>query len=80
MNSLTIRPCALVITGPFSRFQPLAVATPCGANSAPATCPAPPSFPANYLATLNPWTGQVQAVATQGATYVPQGGLVFVAS
>jgi hypothetical protein len=56
----------------------MVVATPCGANSAPPTCPAP-GYPANYLATLNPWTGQVRAVTVAGATYVPQGGLAFVA-
>jgi hypothetical protein len=28
--------------------------TPCNANSAPATCPAPPKYPANYLGTLHP--------------------------
>jgi hypothetical protein len=69
-----------VVTGPFRPDQPLVVATPCGANSAPAVCPALPNFPANYLATLNPWTGQVTAVTIQGAPYVPQGGLVFVPS
>ena len=67
-----------VVTGPFRPDQPFVVATPCGANSAPAVCPALPNFPANYLATLNPWTGQVTAVTIQGAPYVPQGGLVFV--
>ncbi|MGB6771541.1 MAG: hypothetical protein WBF51_06000, partial [Candidatus Dormiibacterota bacterium] len=55
-----------VITGPFNSDQPLVAATPCGANSAPATCPAPPSYPANYLATMNPWTGQVTALKTAG--------------
>jgi hypothetical protein len=67
-----------VVTGPFRADAPLAVATPCGANSAPPTCPAPPSFTANYLASLNPWTGQVTAIDVDGAPYVPQGGLVFV--
>jgi hypothetical protein len=66
-----------VVTGPFHPGQPVVVATPCGSNSAPSVCPAPPNFPANYLATLNPWTGQVTAVTIQGAPYVPQGGLVF---
>jgi hypothetical protein len=65
------------INGPFVSGQPLAVATPCGANSAPATCPAP-GFPANYLATLNPLTGLVTAVQTVGAAYTPQGGLLFI--
>jgi hypothetical protein len=66
-----------VVTGPFSDGQPLVVATPCGANGAPSTCPAP-NFPANFLASLNPWTGQVSAVSISGAPYVPQGGLAFV--
>lgn len=65
----------VVVTGSFDGGEPLAVATPCGANSAPATCPA---SPANYLATLNPKTGDVTAVTVTGATFVPQGGLVFV--
>jgi hypothetical protein len=66
-----------VLTGPFSSGQPLVVATPCGANGAPSTCPAP-AFPANFLASLNPWTGQVSAVSIAGAPYVPQGDLAFV--
>ena len=66
-----------VVTGPFSTAFPTVVATPCGANSAPGTCPAP-HYPANYLATLNPWTGQVRAVTVNGSPYVPQGGLAFV--
>ena len=66
------------ITGPFKVDQPLVVATPCGANSAPAICPAPPAFPANFLVSLDPWTGVVNAVVIQGASYTPQGGLLFV--
>ena len=66
-----------VVTGPFSDGKPIVVATPCGANGAPSSCPAP-SFPANFLASLNPWTGQVSAVSIVGAPYVPQGGLAFV--
>jgi hypothetical protein len=65
------------ITGPFKVDQPLVAATPCGANSAPATCPGP-GYPANFLGTLNPWTGAVNAVVVHGATYSPQGGLLFV--
>ena len=34
------------VTGPFVVGGPVAVATPCGADDAPATCPAP-GFPAN---------------------------------
>jgi hypothetical protein len=66
------------VRGPFVPGLPLVVATPCGANSAPATCPAPPAYPANYLATLDPWTGQVTPVTVAGAAYTPQGGLLFV--
>lgn len=66
------------VTGPFTAGQPMVVATPCGTNSAPATCPMPPAFPANFLASLNPTNGQVTAVTTAGAAYTPQGGLLFV--
>jgi hypothetical protein len=67
-----------VVTGPFVIDEPLVVATPCGANGSPSTCPAP-KYPANYLATMNPNTGEVTRVAIAGSTYVPQGGLAFVA-
>ena len=66
------------IRGPFVPGQPMVAATPCGSNSAPATCPMPPTYPANFLATLNSYTGQVSQVAVVGAAYVPQGGLLFV--
>ena len=66
------------VVGPFSPGQPLVVATPSGSNSAPTSCPAPPSYPANYLAGLNPMTGQVTAVTVVGAQYTPEGGLLFV--
>ncbi len=56
---------------------PIVAATPCGSNSAPATCPGP-GFPANYLGSLNPWTGTVTPLAVGGASFVPQGGLVFM--
>jgi hypothetical protein len=66
----------VAVTGEFPG-GPVVAATPCGANSAPATCPAPPAYPANYLASLNPWTGQVSALAVGGVPFVPQGGLLF---
>ena len=50
--------------------------TPCNANSAPATCPAP-GFPANYLGVLNMYTGQITRVDLRGSVLHPQ-GLVFV--
>jgi hypothetical protein len=65
------------VTGDFPG-GPVVAVTPCGANSAPATCPAPPAYPANYLGALNPWTGQVTALTVGGTAFVPQGGLLFV--
>jgi hypothetical protein len=65
------------ITGDFPD-GPIVAVSPCGANSAPATCPAPPAYPANFLGSLNPWTGQVSAMTVVGEPFVPQGGLVFV--
>ena len=67
-----------VVTGPFSESQPVVAATPCGANSAPATCPAPPAYPADYLASLNVWTGQVREFAVDGAPFTPEGGPLFL--
>ena len=51
--------------------------TPCNANAAPATCPAPPKWPANYLGLLNMATGQITPVELHGGTLHPQ-GLIFV--
>lgn len=51
---------------------PVAAATPCGANSAPPTCTT-----ANYLSSINPWTGQVTALTVGGVPFVPQGGLLY---
>jgi hypothetical protein len=65
------------VTGSFPA-NPVVAVTPCGSNNAPSPCPAPPQFPANYLGTLNPWTGQVNPLTTTGAAIVPQGGLLFV--
>lgn len=63
-----------VITGYFSSDVAYTVATPCGASSAPSVCSA-----ADFLATLNPWTGDVTPVTVNGAAYNPKGGLLFVA-
>ncbi len=56
----------------------LAAVTPCDANGAPATCPGP-GFPANYIGSLNPWTGQLTPVALSGPKVEPQ-GMIFVPS
>jgi hypothetical protein len=66
-----------VVTGPFRPGTAFAAVTPCDSSSAPATCPAPPAYPANYLGTLNMSTGQISAVATSGAALQPQ-GMIFV--
>ena len=66
-----------VVTGPFKPGTALVAVTPCNANSAPATCPAP-GFPANYLGQLNMFTGQITAVKLHGPSLEPQ-GLIFVA-
>jgi hypothetical protein len=50
--------------------------TPCNANSAPATCPAP-GFPANYLGTVDLTTGALTTVPLTGPTLQPK-GLIFV--
>jgi len=67
----------VAVTGDFPD-GPVVAATPCGANSAPATCPDPPKFPPNYLGSLNPWSGQVTALSVGGVPFVPEGGLLFV--
>jgi hypothetical protein len=67
-----------VISGTFWPGTALVAVTPCGANSAPATCPGP-GFPANYLGHLNTYTGQITHVKLRGASLHPQ-GLIFVAS
>lgn len=52
--------------------------TPCGANTAPSTCPSLQEFPPNYLGSLNPWTGAITPVSVDGADFVPQDGLLFM--
>jgi hypothetical protein len=47
-------------------------------SAPPSDWSAPPSYPASYLATLNPGTGLVAPVIIDGVPYVPQGGLAFV--
>jgi hypothetical protein len=66
-----------VITGPFRAGTAYTAVTPCNANSAPSTCPAP-GFPANYLGTVNTTTGTVTPVTLQGPALNPV-GLIYVA-
>ncbi|MFY9930466.1 MAG: hypothetical protein WAK82_20915 [Streptosporangiaceae bacterium] len=65
-----------VVTGPFRAGSIFVAVTPCDADNAPATCPAP-GFPPNYLGQLNPWTGVIATVDVHGPAFGPQ-GMVFI--
>ena len=64
-----------VITGSFTPGTAYTAVTPCNANSAPSTCPAP-GYPANALGTINLKTGAIGTVAVIGP--VAPKGLIFV--
>ncbi|MBV8941890.1 MAG: hypothetical protein JO240_09175 [Solirubrobacterales bacterium] len=64
------------ITGHFRRGSALVADTPCNANSAPSTCPAP-GFASNSLAELNLRTGKVTPLTINGAQPAAQ-GLLYV--
>jgi len=64
------------IEGSFWPGTVFVAVTPCDADNAPATCPAP-GFPPNYLGHLNMYTGQITRVSLRGATVHPQ-GMIFV--
>ena len=66
-----------MVSGPFRVGSVFVAVTPCDANGAPATCPAP-GFPPNYLGSLNPWTGQISRVSISGPNPEPQ-GMIFIA-
>ena len=63
------------ITGTFTPGTVFTAVTPCNANSAPSTCPAP-GYAANSLGTIDLTTGKVGSVATDLA--VNAKGLIFV--
>jgi hypothetical protein len=63
------------ITGSFTPGTVYTAVTPCNANSAPSTCPAP-GYPANSLGTINLKTGAVGKVTVIGP--VTPKGLTFV--
>jgi hypothetical protein len=65
------------ISGFFWPGTTLVAVTPCDANNAPATCPAP-GFPANYVGQLNMFSGQITPVSLRGPSLEPQ-GMIFVA-
>jgi hypothetical protein len=65
-----------VIRGDFRVGTAFTSVTPCNANSAPSTCPAP-GFPPNYLGTINLTSGQVLPVSVAGVPLQPK-GLLFL--
>ena len=65
-----------IVTGRFPVGIAFTAVTPCNANTAPATCPAP-GFPANFLGAINPFTGHLTAVPVTGPTFQPK-GLIYV--
>ena len=65
-----------IVFGVFRPGTAYTSVTPCNANSAPPTCPAP-GFPANYLGTVNLKTGALTKVSLSGAALQPK-GLIFV--
>jgi hypothetical protein len=63
------------LRGHFDPGTVFVATTPCSANGAPSTCPAP-GFPANYLGVLDLNTGVVSPVDLGGQSVQPQ-GLLF---
>jgi hypothetical protein len=64
------------IAGPFKPGTAYTAVAPCNANSAPAVCPAPPTYGPNYLGAINLETGAVSKVAETGP--VTPKGMIFV--
>src|SRR5579872_4461703 len=62
------------ITGPFTPGTAYAAVTPCNANSAPSTCPAP-GYGVNYLGTIDLTTGTIGTVPITGVV-TPKGMVV----
>jgi hypothetical protein len=65
------------VTGPFQPGTEIVSVTPCNANAAPMTCPAPPKWGPNYLGQVDMSTGAVAAIPVHGITIAPK-GLFFV--
>lgn len=64
------------VSGPFVRGSVIAAVTPCDENDAPSACPGP-GFPANYLGSIDPQTGQITPLSVTGHVPQPQ-GLMFL--
>jgi hypothetical protein len=56
------------ITGPFTPGTVYTAVTPCNANSAPSTCPAP-GYPANSLGTIDLKTGAIANIPIGGGSH-----------
>src|SRR5215469_6416255 len=65
------------LTGSFKPGTAYTAVAPCNANSAPAVCPAPPTYGPNYLGTINLKTGAVSKATTVIGPVTPK-GMVFV--
>jgi hypothetical protein len=67
------------VSGGFDPGTAYVAVTPCGLNSAPGTCPAP-GYPANFLGTLNLWTGAITPLSLPdlGGVQPQPGGMIFV--
>lgn len=65
------------VTGPFRPGTEIVSVTPCNANAAPTTCPAPPKWQPNYLGQVDMSTGSITTIPVHGVTIVPK-GLFFV--
>ena len=65
------------IRGPFSEGTAFVAVTPCSANSAPSSCPGP-GFPANYLGTLDMFSGLVSPWTLPAVASLQPQGLLFV--
>jgi hypothetical protein len=61
------------VTGPFQPGTEIASVTPCNANAAPMTCPAPPKWGPNYLGQIDMSTGAIAAIPVRGLTIQPKG-------
>jgi hypothetical protein len=61
------------VTGPFQPGTEIASVTPCNANAAPMTCPAPPKWVPNYLGQVDMSTGAIAKLPVSGITIVPKG-------
>jgi hypothetical protein len=65
------------VTGPFKPGTEIASVTPCNANAAPMTCPAPPKWKPNYLGQVDMSTGAIATIPVHGITIQPK-ALLFV--